>query len=317
LKPPYTITPEIFDLVRSISERIGALKARHHDRANPQLRKSNRIRTIHASLQIEGNELSERQITLLLDGKRLAGPEKDIREATNAIAVYNDLPNYRHGSEADYLRAHAALMQGLVSDPGKYRKKEVGVAKGSVVEHLAPPATNVPHLMRDLFNYLNNERELTLIKSCVFHYESEFIHPFTDGNGRMGRLWQTVILASEYPVFEHLPIETLIRQTQADYYSALSRSDKMGQSTPFIEYMLTMIDRALAELDAGQSETMDASARLQYFLEQNESEFSRKDYMAVFPRLSSATASRDLLAGVERGLLRRVGVRNSTKYVRC
>jgi Fic family protein len=205
-------------------------------------------------------------------------------------------------------------MNGLVSEAGKYRKRSVGIAKGNQIEHIAPPYENVPFLMKDLFNYLKNPEELTLIKSCVFHYEMEFIHPFIDGNGRMGRLWQTLILMQEFPVFEFSPFETLIQKTQTNYYKALADSDKIGKSTPFIEYMLGVIDISLKQQLNYNNRILKDTDRLEYFLTITTTQFTRKDYMNVFKDISSATASRDLKKGVELKLLKKSGKQNKTVY---
>ena len=205
-------------------------------------------------------------------------------------------------------------MKDLIDKPGKYRSKEVGIFQGSKVSHIAPPAQNVPYLMNNLFKYLKSKEEVTLIKSCVFHYEMEFIHPFMDGNGRMGRLWQSVILVNEYPVFEFLPFETLISKTQQEYYFALSQSDKIGKSTLFIEYMLDVIDKSLNELLSYNNRILNDTDRLNYFLSMAKKEFSRKDYMNVFKDISSATASRDLKKGVELELFIKMGNKNRTVY---
>ena len=190
-------------------------------------------------------------------------------------------------------------MKSLIDDAGKYRKQGVGIVKGSKVEHLAPPFENVPFLMKDLFEYLKSSKEIELIKSCVFHYEMEFIHPFLDGNGRMGRLWQTLILMEKYPIFEFLPFETMISNDQEKYYKALAQSDKSGKSTKFIEYMLTVIDASINKLLDFNNRTLNENDRLEYFISLNKNEFSRKDYMDIFKDISSSTASRDLKNGLE------------------
>lgn len=315
MKPPYDITPKILKLITSISEKLGEINATYLSKQSPQLRKQNRIKTIHSSLQIEGNTLTEEQITALIENKRVIGPEKDVLEVLNAIKLYENLEKYKFYSDKSFLKAHKELMNGLIQSPGKYRTKGVGIVKGNIVEHIAPPAENVPYLMKDLFEYLKDSEELTLIKSCVFHYEMEFIHPFIDGNGRMGRLWQTLILMSEYPVFEFLPFETLISQTQNEYYNSLAMCDKLGKSTIFIEYMLGVIDKSLSSLLDYNNRIFKDVDRLEYFIKLGAKEFTRKDYMNTFKNLSSATASRDLKKGLELKLFESIGFLNKTKYL--
>jgi Fic family protein len=315
MKPPYDIGPEILKWVSSISEKIGEANALYLSKPSPHLRKQNQIKTIQSSLQIEGNTLSKEQITAILENKRVIGPEKDILEVRKAIAVYENINALKMSSEKTFLSAHKTLMTGLIENPGKYRTRGVGVVKGSQVAHLAPPAENVPGLMKDLFRYLKEDKELDLIKSCVFHYELEFIHPFLDGNGRMGRLWQTVILKEKYPVFESLPFETLISKTQSDYYQALAESDKSGKSTVFIEYMLQIIDQALCNLLKIHGKPMNSEDRITYFLSLGKNQFTRKEYMEVFKSISTATASRDLKKAVENGILKVEGAGNQTRYL--
>lgn len=314
MKSPYDITPDILNRIKSISEKIGEVNAYLLTRPSPQLRKQNRIKTIQASLQIEGNTLSEEQITALIDRKRIIGPKKDVVEVTNAINVYDQIGKYIPASEKSFLSAHQALMKDLITNGGKYRTKNIGIAKGLRIEHVAPPPGNVPHLMKDLFRYLEDKQELSLIKSCVFHYELEFIHPFVDGNGRMGRLWQTVILMEEYPVFEFLPFETMISQTQKEYYSVLAKSDKAGKSTSFIEYMLSVIDKSLEQMLKFNQRIFTEADRLEYFINHGPKEFTRAVYMNVFKTISPATASRDLKTGVASGLFKKSGSKNQTKY---
>ena len=315
MKPPYDITPKILKLISSISEKIGEVNANYLTKQSPQLRKQNRIKTIHSSLKIEGNTLNEEQITALIENKRVIGPEKDVLEVLNTIKVYEKLDSYKFSSDKNFLKAHLELMNGLIESAGKYRKQGVGIVKGTILEHIAPPFENVPHLMKVLFEYLKDSDELTLIKSCVFHYEMEFIHPFLDGNGRMGRLWQTLILMAEYPVFEFLPFETLISKTQNEYYKSLALSDKSGKSTAFIEYMLGVIEKSLESLLNYNNRVLKDIDRLEYFLTLEIKEFNRKNYMNVFKDLSSATASRDLKKGMEMNMFERVGNLNKTKYI--
>lgn len=314
MKPPYETTSSILRLIASISEKIGEVNANLLNKPSPKLRKQNRIKTIYSSLKIEGNTLTEEQITALVENKRVIGPKKDVLEVLNAIKIYENLEEYKPTNEQSFLKAHKSLMEGLIEDSGRYRIQSVGIVKGSKVEHLAPPFGNVPYLMKELFDYLKTSDEIELIKSCVFHYEMEFIHPFSDGNGRMGRLWQTLILMENYPIFEFLPFETLISKDQDSYYKALAESDKSGKSTNFIEYMLNVIDISMGELLDFNNRTLNEKDRLEYFVLLNKAEFTRKDYMAIFKHISSATASRDLKKGVELGLFEKTGNKNKTIY---
>ena len=315
MKPPYQITHSILTRTASISEKIGAIKSYFLEKPSPLLRKQNKIKTIHSSLKIEGNTLTQEQVTAIIENKRVIGPQKDIKEVLNAVKVYDQLALFDPISSKSFLSAHKLLLDGLIENPGKYRNQNVGIFQGSKVAHIAPPPGNVPLLMKDLFSYLKNKDEMTLIKSCVFHYETEFIHPFLDGNGRMGRLWQTVILMKEYPVFEYLPFETLISHTQKEYYDVLSKCDNKGDSTEFIEYMLNIIDSSLSELLGSNNRLVTDIERIDYFISLGNSEFSRKDYMNVFRNLSSATASRDLKKGMELNLFTRIGDKNKTRYI--
>ena len=314
MNPPYDITSSILKSITSISEKIGEVNANFLNKPSPQLRKQNKIKTIYSSLKIEGNTLTEKQITALLENKRVIGPKKDVKEVLNAIDIYKRLETYDPFDEKAFLKAHKNLMADLISLAGKYRNQSVGIVKGENVEHFAPPFKNVPYLMKDLFKYLKDSEEIILIKSCVFHYEMEFIHPFLDGNGRMGRLWQTFILMQQYPVFEYLSFETLISKDQEKYYKALSESDKSGKSTKFIEYMLEVIDISISGLLDFNNRTLNEKDRIEYFVSLNKNEFTRKDYMDVFKDISSATASRDLKSGVEMNIFEKIGEKNKTKY---
>lgn len=314
MKPPYEITSEILKYIVSISEKIGEISARYLIKSDPILRKQNQIKTIHSSLSIEGNTLTEEQITAILENKRVIGPQKDIVEVLNALEIYKNIRKLKASNEKDFLKAHKCLLKNLIQNPGEYRKQGVGIVKGTKVEHIAPPFENVPFLMKDLFEYLKDKSELTLIKSCVFHYELEFIHPFIDGNGRMGRLWQTLLLMETYPIFEYLSFETLIAQNQDAYYNALALSDKLGKSTKFIEYMLSVIDRSLQETIANSGKKLTVENRIALFLEQDVFEFTRKDYLSYFKEISSATASRDLKNAVENNLIIKIGDKKTTIY---
>ncbi len=294
-------------LVASISEKIGEINATHLYKPATELRKKNRIKTIQSSLEIEGNTLTEEQITALLENKRVTAPKKDILEVQNAIKVYDQLHLLNPYQLNHLQKAHAVLMNGLIDSAGKLRTKNVGIVKGSKV---LGPTDDITR-----FEYTKKNKDLTLIKSCVFHYEFEFIHPFVDGNGRMGRLWQTLLLMKQYPVFEYLPIEHLIKQQQKEYYAKLSESDKKGNSTSFIEFMLAIILKALNEVLQSQNKTLYAKDRIQLYKEKiGKSTFSRKGYLLNFKTISAPTASRDLAWAVEQGVLNKIGEQRLTEY---
>lgn len=238
-QPPYSITPAIVTLIAEISETLGRLLLATDD--NFCLRRSNRIRTIQGSLAIEGNNLTEEQITAVLAGKPVVAPPREIQEVRNALAAYDQLGHWQAHNERDLLQAHRLLMQGLMVDAGNYRSAGVGVVQGKQVIHMAPPAKRVPGLMRDLLAWLRRSEEHPLIRSSVFHYEFEFIHPFADGNGRMGRLWQTLLLSQWKPLFAWLPVESMVHAHQAGYYQALQQSTERADSAPFIAFILQRI----------------------------------------------------------------------------
>lgn len=315
MKPPYKITDKIIRLVASISERLGEINAIHLYKPPTELRKKNRIKTIQSSLEIEGNILTEDQITAIIENKRIIAPEKDILEVLNAIKIYDQLHTLNPNNIKDLEKAHGILMKGLIENEGKLRVKNVGIVQGSKIKHLAPDGSMVKGLMNDLFSYLKNDNELILIKSCVFHYEFEFIHPFIDGNGRMGRLWQTLILMQKYPVFEFIPVEHLIKINQEEYYKVLEQSDNSGESTLFIEWMLQILLQALEELLKTQNRNLTVKDRIELFkVIIGKREFYRKEYLQNFREISTATASRDLKWAVENEILKKSGEKRLTRY---
>ena len=247
-EPPFKITSKAINLISQISEKIGEISTLENTERTVQLRKKNRIRTIHSSLAIENNSLTIEQITAIIEGKRVLGPPNEIQEVKNAVQAYELLLNLNPYKQKDLLKAHQLMMNDLVKNNGKYRKGGVGIFDGKEVVHVAPPADRVPFLMSNLFDWLKSTDVHPLIKSCIFHYEFEFIHPFEDGNGRMGRLWQTVILTEWKPIFAWLPIETLIKENQKLYYKALGISDNNADSTEFIEFMLSIILKTIKEI---------------------------------------------------------------------
>lgn len=219
--PPFTITNTIVERIASISELVGKLSVKGAPYKNPHLRRNNRIQTIHSSLAIENNTLTLAQVTDIIDGKRVLGPPKEIREVSNAYEAYELLSSLDPYRTEDLLKAHKIMMTDLVQEPGAFRTTGVGVFARTTLVHMAPPAQFVSNQIEDLFAWCRNADGHPLMKSCVFHAEFEFIHPFVDGNGRMGRMWQTLILSRWKPLFAWLPVESLIRDHQERYYAAL------------------------------------------------------------------------------------------------
>ena len=245
-EPPFSITPEILNAVARISEQVGAIG---HERwgNQPQLRRQNRIKTIAGTLAIEGNTLSEEQVTAILDGKRVLGDALELAEVQGAIKAYESIASLDPFNLDDLLAAHQLMMGDVLTEPGLFRRAGVGIQKGDQVVHVAPPHDRVMGLMNDLFGWVQESAIHCLVKSSVFHYEFEFIHPFADGNGRMGRLWQTRLLADWHPLFLSLPLESVIRDHQEGYYAALSSSDQQGDCTRFITFMLEVIEDTLSQ----------------------------------------------------------------------
>ena len=246
-KPPFTVSPKAINLIASISSQIERYAIKMEQGDTLRLRRANRIKTIHSSLAIEGNTLSEGEVKAVLEGKTVVAPIKEIQEVRNAIKTYELYPKLDPFSLQDLLLAHGMMMAGLVDEAGVFRKGGVGVFDGDKSVHIAPQADRVRDLMNDLFVWLENADDHLLIKSCVFHYEFEFIHPFADGNGRIGRLWQSLILGRLNPIFEHLPVENMVYSNQQAYYNAINKSSYLADSGPFIDFMLEEILNALID----------------------------------------------------------------------
>lgn len=249
--PPFTISAEAINKIADISRLMERYAIRMEQEDALLLRKANKIKTIHSSLAIEGNTLNEDQVRDIVNGKTVVAPLREIQEVKNAIATYEQFPHLNAFKEKDLLRAHGIMMQALVDNAGHYRRGNVGVFSETGCVHIAPPADRVPLLMGDLFDWLNHSKDHLLVRSCVFHYEFEFIHPFADGNGRMGRLWQSLILTKLHPVFEHLPVENMVHDNQQKYYDAITASTNGADSGPFIDFMLGEILKTL-ELHKGE-----------------------------------------------------------------
>ena len=246
--PPFTMTDEITNLVIEIAEITGAMTVSEQLSKNPKLRRVNRVRSIHSSLAIEQNSLTKEQVSDIIDGKRVLGPPQDIREVQNAYEAYEIMTKLNPYSVKDLLKVHKIMMGGLVKEAGVFRSKGVGVYAGEQLIHAGTPANYVPDLIGQLFDWLKKSNLHPLIKGCIFHYEFEFIHPFVDGNGRLGRLWHTLILAKWQEFFLWIPIETIIHERQDNYYKALNASNVVSESTIFVQFMLLLIRDLLKEL---------------------------------------------------------------------
>ena len=243
--PPFIISAEAINMIAEISGLIERYAIRLEQEDGLHLRKANRIRTIHSSLAIEGNTLTENEVRDIIDGKTVVAPLREIQEVKNAMKTYDMYHTLDAFKGKDMLRAHAQMMEAIIEEAGRYRRGGVGVFSEHGCVHLAPPPDRVPLLMQDLFEWLRHSKDHLLIRSCVFHYEFEFIHPFADGNGRMGRLWQSLVLGKLHPVFQHLPVENMDYANQQQYYQAITESTQKAESGPFIDFMLKEIQNTL------------------------------------------------------------------------
>lgn len=316
-KPPFQVSNKILTLLQDIAYELGILSGAKLSLPAVKLRKSNQIKTIHSSLAIEGNSLSLDQITDIINGKLVLGPKNDIIEVNNAIKLYNNLHKLNPLSIDCLLEAHRLLMQELIVDNGYFRASGVGIFKGNQIAHIAPKVNRVPLLINKLFQFIKENKDIPwLIKACVFHYELEFIHPFSDGNGRMGRLWQQLLLMKANPIFKYISVEVLIKNEQSEYYDVLAECDKVGESSLFIEFMATQILRALhLYVNNVVSQVKTPKSRLEFAkIKLPNSWFSRKDYILLHKDISSASASRDLIFGVKEGILTHKGIKNQTCY---
>jgi len=268
-KPPYSVTSKMLTLSTKIGEEITKIEYEANRIITPYLRKKNRIKTLVGTLEIEGNFLGEEKITAILEGKRVLGTMVEVAEVEGAINAYKMFEDYRYDNLDDLLKAHKILMQEILPSAGRFRTVNVGVGSSEGVSHVAPPHGIVPELMGDLFTWLKESDEHPLIKSCVFHYEFEFIHPFSDGNGRIGRLWQSVILYHWKEVFSAIPTESIIRDNQEQYYNALEEAGNLAESTPFIEFMLEVILKTIQSSvkSSGKSSVNTEDKILDYFRE--------------------------------------------------
>ena len=315
--PPFTVSAEAINLIAQISAQIERYAIRLEQSDGLHLRKANRIKTIHSSLAIEGNKLTEGQVSDIIEGKTVVAPPRDIQEVKNAIATYDLFPRLDAFKVEDLLKAHGIMMQALTDEAGRFRRGGVGVFGETGCVHIAPPADRVPYLINDLFGWLRSANDHLLIRSCVFHYEFEFIHPFIDGNGRMGRLWQSLILTKLHPLFQHLPVENMVYANQQAYYDAIAESSRRGNSGPFIDFMLGEI---LRTLKSHQGEALDVGDNVGINVGTNVGENERK-ILSIIAHTPQATAremagilgitlrqcERILASLKQKGLIARVG----------
>lgn len=318
-KPPFEITNSILDEIAEIAELVGRVSAAAGLSANPTLRRTNRIRSIYSSLAIEQNTLSLEQVTAVLNGKRVIAPPKDIAEVKNAYEIYERMDSLDPYSAEDLLSAHAVMTRGLVEESGCFRSKPVGVVdKQGNVLHFGTLPDDVPGLVKELLEWTRDSDFHMLIKSCVFHYELELIHPFADGNGRIGRLWHTLLLTQWKPIFAWLPMESIIHDRQEEYYDAINRSNFEGESTAFIAFMLSAIKAALMEAvqTSGAAAGMTTEELRWYqiacHLKKNGT-ITNADVRLMF-QVSAATANRILAKQTEEGKLRKIRIGKSWGY---
>ena len=318
-KPPFEITNTILDEIAEIAELVGHVNASFGLSTNPTLRRTNRIRTIYSSLAIEQNTLSLEQVTAVLNGKHVVAPPTDIAEVKNAYEIYEIMDSLDPYSVDDLLRAHGVMTKGLIEESGCFRSRPVGVVdKQGNILHFGTLPDYVPGLVVELLDWVRDSEFHMLIKSCVFHYELELIHPFSDGNGRIGRLWHTLLLTQWKPMFAWLPVESMIHDRQDEYYQAINRSNNEVESTVFIEFMLSAIKEALLEaVQTGRAENRSTEEQrwhqIKYFLEKNGT-ITNADVRKMLG-VSAATANRILATMTEKGRIKKVRIGRSWGYI--
>ena len=321
LSPPFKITNEILNFVYEIGELVGKISAEKEFEKNLTLRRENRIKTIYSSLAIEQNTLTLEQVTDVINGKRVLAPPKDIKEVQNAYEIYERLEELDENSVKDLLLAHKIMTSELIKESGRFRSKNVGVYQGDKLIHMGTLPEYIPELINNLFLWLKNSKEHPLIKAAVFHYEFEFIHPFQDGNGRIGRLWYSLILSKWKKFFAWLPIESLVQKYQKEYYIAINNSNRDGESAEFILFMLKIIKETLIELieiqkvtDKVTDKNKEKIKSLIEYLDQNNS-INNKEAQNLL-NISEATAKRFLNKLVKENILEAVGEYKARKYIK-
>ena len=318
-QPPFEINERIMADVIEIAELVGRVSVTDKISMNPTLRRTNRIQTIYSSLAIEQNTLDIEQVTAILSGKRVIAPPKDIAEVQNAYEIYDNMDKLNPYSIDDLLKTHSVMERGLLNEAGEFRSRPVGVAdsEGNIL-HFGTLPQYVPKLVQELLEWTEKSEIHLLIKSCVFHYEFELIHPFADGNGRMGRLWHTLLLSKWNPIFAWLPIESIIHDNQSEYYNAINVSNNNGNSTVFIEFMLSVIKQALQESINDKPKNISSKSDLRWnkindYLETHE--YILNSDVQKLLGVSSATATRILVGFMKDGKLKRIRIKNCWGYV--
>ena len=318
-QPPFEINERIMADVIEIAELVGRVSVTDKISMNPTLRRTNRIQTIYSSLAIEQNTLDIEQVTAVLSGKRVIAPPKDIAEVQNAYEIYDNMDKLNPYSIDDLLKAHSVMERGLLNEAGEFRSRPVGVAdsEGNIL-HFGTLPQYVPKLVQELLEWTEKSEIHLLIKSCVFHYEFELIHPFADGNGRMGRLWHTLLLSKWNPIFAWLPIESIIHDNQSEYYNAINVSNNNGNSTVFIEFMLSVIKQALQESINDKPKNISSKSdlrwnKINYYLETHE--YILNSDVQKLLGVSSATATRILVGFMKDGKLKRIRIKSCWGYV--
>ncbi len=304
--PPYTITSKMVNLISLISEEISKIESSQQQIITPKLRKVNRIKTLAGTLEIEGNFLGEEKITAILEGKRVLGTYQEVTEAESAIRAYKEFEHYNPYTLESLLHAHKLMMSGMLTTAGSFRGVNVGVGNHEGVSHVAPPYGVVPELMHQLFDWLQGCDEHPLIKACVFHYEFEFIHPFSDGNGRIGRLWQSVILYHWKQPFIAIATESIVRDHQEAYYKALEDAGAAGESTPFVEFMLDVIYESIVSSVKGSvNSSVNTEDKILLYLKENPTATIK--ILAEVLGLTSRAIEKQIAKLKSEGKLQRIG----------
>lgn len=325
LSPPFKITNEILNFIYEIGELVGKISAEKEFEKNLTLRRENRIKTIYSSLAIEQNTLTLEQVTDVINGKRVLAPPKDIKEVQNAYEIYERIDELDENSVKDLLLAHKIMTSELIKESGRFRSKNAGVYQGDKLIHMGTLPEYIPELINNLFLWLKNSKEHPLIKAAVFHYEFEFIHPFQDGNGRIGRLWHSLILSKWKKIFAWLPVESLVQKYQKEYYISINNSNRDGESTEFILFMLRIINETLIELVENKKTTDKTTDKMTdknreriklviKYLSQNNS-INNKETQNLL-NISEATAKRFLNKLVKENILEAVGEYKARKYIK-